>query len=138
MTISESDNATRLADPYRSANPPSLSNDSACSENALKQPPGHPEVNVVRCPMERAKELRQRAERYRLLEKDISDTKALQAISDVAGELEATAEELERQQQVSERAREIWIEHRRPEGRDVEFWLAAERELDGQQRRRRA
>lgn len=31
---------------------------------------------------------------------------------------------------VRNRAREIWEEHGRPEGRDEEFWLRAEREIE--------
>jgi hypothetical protein len=65
----------------------------------------------------------------------IDDPAAVQAISDLTGELEMTAEDLERQHQIRERAREIWVEHNRPEGRDVEICLAAEREVDIQRRR---
>ena len=52
-----------------------------------------------------------------------------------ASELEMTAEQLERQELIRERAHEIWKEHDCPEGRDVEIWLAAEREVDIQRRR---
>jgi hypothetical protein len=31
--------------------------------------------------------------------------------------------------QIRERAQRIWEEHHRPDGRDEEFWLQAEREL---------
>jgi Protein of unknown function (DUF2934) len=50
-----------------------------------------------------------------------------------------TAKGLERRHFIRERAHEIWIERGRPKGRDVEFWLAAERELEGlrEPRRRR-
>ncbi|HEY2016742.1 MAG TPA: DUF2934 domain-containing protein [Bryobacteraceae bacterium] len=85
--------------------------------------------------MKRADELRQRAERYRLLKRDISDPKAVQAMSELAAEYEMTAEDLERQHHIRERAREIWIEHGRPEGHDLDIWLAAEREVDIQRRR---
>ena len=62
----------------------------------------------------------------------------MQAISELAAEYELTAEELERQHHIRKRAHELWMERGRPGGRDVEFWLVAERELDSQQRRRRA
>jgi hypothetical protein len=50
---------------------------------------------------ERVGELRQRAERYRRLKKEISDPTAVQAISDLAGEFEMTAAELEKRHQCS-------------------------------------
>ncbi len=87
--------------------------------------------------MKRAGELRQRAERYRRLTRQISDPAAVQAICELAGEFEITAEELERRQRISERAHDIWIERGCPDGRDVEFWLAAERELNSKPERRR-
>jgi hypothetical protein len=86
--------------------------------------------------MKRAGELRQQAERYKRLKRQIGDPAALKAISELAEEAEMTAAELEKRHHTRERAREIWIEHGRPEGRDVEFWLAAERELQGEQTRR--
>jgi hypothetical protein len=90
--------------------------------------------------MKRAGELRQRAERYRRLKRQISDPAAVQAICELVGELDMTAEELERRHRIRERAHEIWIERGCPAGRDVEFWLAAEAELEGlgESRRRRA
>ena len=33
------------------------------------------------------------------------------------------------EEQIRQRAREIWEENHRPDGRDQEFWLQAEREL---------
>jgi hypothetical protein len=69
--------------------------------------------------MNRARELRQRAERYWRLRRQISDPAAIQAIHDVAGELEMTAEELETRQRVQERAYALWMAHDCPEGRDV-------------------
>jgi hypothetical protein len=87
--------------------------------------------------MKRAGELRQQAERYRRLKRQISDPAAVQAICDLAGEFDMTAEELERRHRIRERAHEIWIERGCPEGRDVEFWLAAEQELESQHERHR-
>jgi DUF2934 family protein len=79
--------------------------------------------------MKKVGELRQRAERYQRLKRQISDPAALQAIGELAGEIEMTAAELEKRHLIRERAYEIWIERGHPEGRDVENWLAAEREL---------
>jgi hypothetical protein len=87
--------------------------------------------------MKRVGELRQRAERFRRLKRQISDPATVQAICELVGEFEMTAEELERQNHIRERAHEIWIERDRPEGHDVEFWLAAERELENRHERRR-
>jgi hypothetical protein len=86
--------------------------------------------------MKSAGELRQQAERYRRLKKEISDPAAVRAICDLAGEFETTAAELEQRQHIRERAHEIWIERGRPEDRDLEFWLAAEQELEGREIRR--
>jgi hypothetical protein len=65
----------------------------------------------------------------------IGDPAAVNAIHEEADKLKMTAEEIERQQDIRERAHEIWIEHGRPEGRDIEFWLAAELEVDINRRR---
>jgi hypothetical protein len=87
--------------------------------------------------MKRVGELRQQAERYRRLNRQISDPAAVQAICELAGEFEMTAAELEKRHFIRERAHEIRVEHGHPEGRDMEFWLSAERELEGQHVRRR-
>jgi hypothetical protein len=65
----------------------------------------------------------------------IADPAAVKAIHEEAGKLKMTAEEMERRHDIQERAHEIWIEHGRSEGRDIEFWLAAEREVDRRHRR---
>jgi hypothetical protein len=51
--------------------------------------------------MKRACELRQQAERYRRLNRQISDPAAMQAICELAGEFEMTAAELEKHLSVS-------------------------------------
>jgi hypothetical protein len=81
--------------------------------------------------MKRAGELRRQAERYRRLELQIGDPAAVRALSELAGEFDKTAEEIEKQQRVRERAHEIWVERGWPAGCDVEFWLTAEQELEG-------
>jgi hypothetical protein len=80
--------------------------------------------------MKKVSDLRQRAQRYRGMKRQISDPTAVQAMSELADEYEMTAAQLERQCRIRVRAHEIWIERGCPEGRDVEFWLAAERELN--------
>jgi Protein of unknown function (DUF2934) len=81
--------------------------------------------------VKKSSELRQRAEHYRGLSGRVSDRRALQAISELADEFEAKAAAQERFCLVRRRAFEIWIERGCPEGRDVEHWLLAERELAG-------
>jgi Protein of unknown function (DUF2934) len=79
--------------------------------------------------MKRVGDLRRRAEGYRQLKNKISDDRAAKALDELADESEMTADELEKRHRIRERAHEIWIEQGRPEGRDVEFWLDAEKEL---------
>jgi hypothetical protein len=79
----------------------------------------------------KAGELRKRAESYRRMKKLVTDDRAAKALDELAEESEMTAAELEKRHQTRERAHALWIEHGRPHGRDVEFWLAAERELSG-------
>jgi hypothetical protein len=87
--------------------------------------------------MKRIGELKRRAERYRQMRRQITDDRAAKALGELADETEMTASELEKRLLIRERAHEIWIEHGHPEGRDVEFWLAAEHEL-AECRKRRA
>jgi hypothetical protein len=87
--------------------------------------------------MKKVGELRKRAEGYRRMRKLVSDDRAVKALDELADESEMTAAELEKRQLLRERAHEIWIERGSPEGRDVEFWLEAERELEGKRPRRR-
>jgi hypothetical protein len=39
------------------------------------------------------------------------------------------------EQQIRQRAHQLWEQHERPEGRDAEFWHLAEIELHGTQER---
>ncbi len=79
--------------------------------------------------------LRQRAELYQRIETQIGDPAAIQAIREVVSALEIAAEGLERRECIREHAHAIWVSHGRPHGRDVEFWHAAEREVDSRRRR---
>jgi hypothetical protein len=81
--------------------------------------------------MKKPSELRQRAEHYRRLKGRVSDRRALQALSELADEFEMMADKLEKRCLVRRRAFEIWLERGCPEGRDVQHWLLAERELAG-------
>jgi hypothetical protein len=60
--------------------------------------------------MKRAGELRQQAERYRRLMRQISDPRTVQAICELVGEFEMTAADLEKRHLIRERAHEIWVE----------------------------
>jgi hypothetical protein len=64
----------------------------------------------------------------------IFDPAANRAASELADDLEKTAEEMERRLRIRELAHALWVSHGRPQGRDIEFWLAAEREVDNQRR----
>jgi hypothetical protein len=86
--------------------------------------------------MKKVGELRKRAEGYRRMRKLVTDDRAGKALDELADESEMTAEKLEKRHQTRERAHELWIERGRPEGRDVEFWLEAEEELEGKGKRR--
>jgi hypothetical protein len=59
---------------------------------------------------------------------DASDPPALGGVTGVGG---TSAGDRDRLQRISERAHELWQEAGSPDGRAVEFWLAAEREVDG-------
>jgi hypothetical protein len=87
--------------------------------------------------MKKAGELRKRAEGYRRIRKLVTDDRAAKALDELADESDMTAAELEKRHLLRERAHEIWIERGSPEGRDVEFWLEAEQELEGKKTRRR-
>ncbi len=82
-----------------------------------------------------ASDLRRRAERYRRLGWQITDAAAERAAEELANELETTAAQMERRLLIREGAHAMWVEHDQPPGRDLEFWIAAEREVDTQRRR---
>jgi hypothetical protein len=64
----------------------------------------------------KARDLRNRADRYPRLWRWIINPAAVQAIREVASELELTAKELERRQMIAKRAHGIWASHGRPQG----------------------
>jgi hypothetical protein len=78
-----------------------------------------------------SRQLRQKVQRYRTLARSVNDQETSQRILAFTDELEQEATMIERTtvEQISERARELWGQARKPEGRDEEFWDQAEQEL---------
>jgi hypothetical protein len=72
-----------------------------------------------------------KANKYRKLARWIGDRETVQRILALAEELIERARALAKptEEKIRKRAREIWEENGRPTGRDEEFWLQAEREL---------
>ena len=83
---------------------------------------------------EQVADLLAKANKYRRLARTVSDQEIVGRISDLSDDLEKQAQQLNkmlREETIRTRAHQIWQEHDRPAGRDEEFWLEAERELDG-------
>ncbi len=74
-------------------------------------------------------DLRREAARYRRLATQILDRRAIQALTDLAAEYEATAAALERSERIRKRAYQMWEEQGCPHGLRVDHWVAAEHEL---------
>ena len=72
-----------------------------------------------------------KADKYRNLARWVTDRLTIQRIVALSVELKQRARALARpdENEIRKRAREIWEEHGRPAGRDLEFWLQAEREF---------
>ena len=72
-----------------------------------------------------------KADKYRNLARWVTDRLTIQRIFALSVELKQRARALARpdENEIRQRAREIWEEHGRPAGRDLEFWLQAEREF---------
>jgi hypothetical protein len=72
-----------------------------------------------------------KANKYRNFARWVSDGETVQRIMALAEELKQTARCIARpnEEKIRKRAWEIWEENYRPIGRDVEFWLQAEREF---------
>jgi Protein of unknown function (DUF2934) len=72
-----------------------------------------------------------KANKYRKLARWIGDRETVQRILALAEELIERARALAKptEEKIRKRAREIWEDNGRPIGRDEEFWLQAEREL---------
>src|SRR5437868_15505057 len=76
-------------------------------------------------------ELLAKADKYRNLARWVTDRVTIQRIFALSVELKQRARALARpdEHEIRQRAREIWVENGRPAGRDLEFWLRAEREF---------
>ena len=75
--------------------------------------------------------LLEKARKYRAHSRWLSDRQTVRSILALAAELRDRARALARPDEanIRNRAREIWEENGRPAGRDLEFWLQAEREF---------
>jgi hypothetical protein len=72
-----------------------------------------------------------KANKYQAFARWVTDGQTARAILTLAQELQQRARTWARpdEAQIRRRALEIWEENGRPAGRDVEFWLQAEREF---------
>jgi hypothetical protein len=73
--------------------------------------------------------LRERAAHFRRLASEITDSRTLTAIEELAAEYEALANEMEKQSLIQRRAYEMWEEQGHPDGLHAEHWHAAEQEI---------
>ncbi|MGY4400795.1 DUF2934 domain-containing protein [Bradyrhizobium sp. USDA 3315] len=77
--------------------------------------------------------LERQLERANRLASGISDQTTYQRLKAFVDELTEGLRRLiaarRSKQEVRARAHELWVQHGRPSGRDLEFWLQAEREL---------
>jgi hypothetical protein len=75
--------------------------------------------------------LRTKADKYRMLARLLTDRETVARIMELSKDLEDRAIALEKptEDEIRRRAHQIWNENHRPSGRDDEFWLRAEREL---------
>jgi hypothetical protein len=78
-----------------------------------------------------AASLLEKATKYREFARWVGDSETAQRILAFAEELKQRARALIKPSEglIRKRARELWEVAGRPEGRDVEFWLRAEKEL---------
>jgi predicted ATPase len=83
---------------------------------------------------EEQKRLEEQLEQAKRLETAVSDQTTVQRIrefiQDLRRRLERYRERRRTEADISRRARALWERAGRPAGRDEEFWLQAERELD--------
>jgi hypothetical protein len=72
-----------------------------------------------------------KADKYRDFARWVGDRQTVQSIFALTVELKQRARALAKpdENKIRKRAREIWEENGQPPGRDVEFWLQAEREF---------
>jgi hypothetical protein len=77
----------------------------------------------------------EKARKYRGYARSVGDRQTVRSILALAAELRDRARALAHPDEgkIRNRAREIWEENGRPQGRDLEFWLQAEREFQDAQ-----
>jgi Zn-dependent oligopeptidase len=75
--------------------------------------------------------LLEKAKRYASYAQRVGDRQTVKSILALTAELRARARALAHPDEanIRNRAREIWEENGKPAGRDLEFWLRAEREV---------
>jgi hypothetical protein len=80
-----------------------------------------------------ADELRRKLEQARRLASMTSDLTTMQRLREFADELSARLKNYfasrRQREEIRTRARKLWEDNGRPAGRDLEFWLQAEREI---------
>jgi hypothetical protein len=81
-----------------------------------------------------AEQLRRKLEQARRLASVTTDLTTMQRLREFADEISDKLRTYfvrrRAREEVRARAQQIWEENGRPEGRDVEFWLQAEREIE--------
>ena len=79
-----------------------------------------------------AADLVEKANRYRDLARWVTDSETVQRILALTEELKQRARALTKPNEalIRKRAHELWEQAGKPEGRDKEFWLLAEKELE--------
>jgi ABC-type siderophore export system fused ATPase/permease subunit len=79
------------------------------------------------------RELQRQLDQAQRLASGVGDQTTLQRIREFADELKKNLQRIlsgrRSKHAIKARARELWEQNGRPTGRDVEFWLQAEREL---------
>jgi hypothetical protein len=87
---------------------------------------------------ENEQELRRKLEQARRLAAVTSDLTTLQRLREFADELNQTLQNYfarrRAREEIRTRARLLWEQNGRPAGRDLEFWLQAEREIQDKKR----
>ena len=75
--------------------------------------------------------LLRKADKYRRLARWVGDSETVKSVEGLIEELKQQARVVAKPDdvRVRNRAHEIWEENGRPPGRDLEFWLEAEREF---------
>jgi hypothetical protein len=108
-----------------------------CSKEPCRLIDGSAEQNAACCrwfSMDRKKLVARalaKAEKYRSFTRWIGDQETVQRILELSAKLKRRARAIARptENRLRRRARELWEESGRPSGRDLEFWLQAEREF---------